>query len=240
MLEWLLSPIDSSRGHDVGFHLSWHSRTMVAAWAGLIPIGILAARFFKIWPGQDWPRQLDNRNWWNIHRATQYAAMALMLLGLGIILVAPASETVLPGPHALMGWTVLALAAAQVAGGVFRGSKGGPTEPRVDGSLHGDHWDMTPRRLVFEYMHKHLGYVAYLLSIAVVISGLWQANGPIWMWLVLSAWWIALLAIFIVFQRRGMALDTYQAIWGADPDLPGNKRNPIGFGIHKPKKQTRE
>jgi hypothetical protein len=32
-------------------------------------------------------------------------------------------------------------------------------------------------------------------------------------------------------QRAGRCIDTYQAIWGLDPDLPGNRRRPIGFGI---------
>lgn len=231
MLEWLLTPIDATRGHDIGWHLSWHARTMVAAWGGLVPIGILAARFFKIWPGQDWPRSLDNRNWWDIHRAAQYGAAALMAIGLVLILRAPTSEIVLPGPHALMGWTVLALAGLQIAGGLLRGTKGGPTEPAPDGSNSGDHWDMTPRRLVFEYCHKYLGYVAFLLSVATVVSGLWQANAPIWMWIVLIGWWGVLITLFVVLQRRGMAVDTYQAIWGSDPALPGNQRRPIGLGV---------
>ncbi|KAJ54613.1 cytochrome B561 [Actibacterium mucosum KCTC 23349] len=235
MLEWLLSPVDPTRGHEVGVFLSWHARMMVVAWAFLVPTGILAARFFKIWPGQDWPRQLDNRNWWVIHRSVQYAAAVVMVVGLGLVLLAPPSDVVLPGPHALMGWTVLALAALQIAGGILRGSKGGPTEPAPDGSLRGDHFDMTPRRLAFEYIHKTMGYLAFLLSVATVLSGLWQANGPVWMWIVLCGWWVCLMLAFVLLQKRGRAIDTYQAIWGNDPDLPGNQRRPIGWMIQIPK-----
>lgn len=231
MLDWLFSSIDPSRGHDVGFHLSWHARAMVLAWGGLVPLGILAARFFKIWPGQDWPRELDNRNWWNLHRGAQYLAVVVMALGLWLALRAPASADVLPGPHAVMGWTIVALAVLQITGGILRGTKGGPTERAVDGSLRGDHFDMTPRRLAFEYIHKIVGYVAFLLSIATILSGLWQANAPVWMWVVLLAWWGVLFAAFGVLQRLGRSVDTYQAIWGVDPELPGNKRRPIGFGI---------
>ncbi|MEM9550502.1 MAG: cytochrome b561 domain-containing protein [Pseudomonadota bacterium] len=231
MLDWLLASIDPSRGHDVGWHLSWHARLMVVAWAFLVPAGILAARFFKIWPGQDWPAQLDNRNWWKAHRAAQYLGAVCMVAGLCLILVADPSEDTLPGPHAMMGWTVLAIAALQIFGGILRGSKGGPTERDATGTMRGDHFDMTRRRLLFEYAHKSLGYLAFFLSIATVISGLWQSNAPRWMWIMLSLWWVILGGVFVALQRRGMTVDTYQAIWGVDPDLPGNKRRPIGFGI---------
>ena len=51
--------------------------------------------------------------------------------------------------------------------------------------------------------------------------------------IVLVGWWLVLLVIFAVLQRRGMAVDTYQAIWGSDPSYPGNKRRPIGWGVRK-------
>ena len=38
-MEWLLAPIDGTRPHEVGILLSWHGRTMVLAWAFLIPGG---------------------------------------------------------------------------------------------------------------------------------------------------------------------------------------------------------
>ena len=36
------------------------------AWAVLAPCGILAARFLKLWPGQDWPDRLDHPGWWQM------------------------------------------------------------------------------------------------------------------------------------------------------------------------------
>ncbi len=231
MLEWLLSPMDTARVHDVGWHLSWHARIMVAAWGILVPSGIFIARYFKVTPGQDWPTRLDSRFWWNTHRICQYSAFVLMLVGLWLILNAPFERGAMPGPHWWMGWTVVALAVLQIAGGILRGTKGGPTEPAADGSLNGDHFDMTPRRLAFEYIHKSAGYVALALSAATLISGLWQANGYNWMWLSLVLWWGCLIVASVAMQRRGMVLDTYQAIWGPDPSLPGNQRRPIGLGI---------
>ncbi|MCV3274028.1 cytochrome b561 domain-containing protein [Roseobacter sinensis] len=232
MWEWLLAPMDAARAHDVGWHLSWHARIMVLAWGVLVPLGVLIARYFKIAPGQNWPEILDHRFWWNTHRICQYSACMLMLLGLWLILTAPALAA-LPGPHAMLGWTVLALALVQVLGGLLRGTKGGPTEPAEDGSLHGDHYSMTPRRLAFEYLHKGAGYLSLLLAAATILSGLWQANGPNWMWLALCLWWAGLVAAAAVLQHRGMAIDTYQAIWGPDPALPGNRRKPIGLGIRR-------
>ncbi|WP_298913857.1 cytochrome b561 domain-containing protein [uncultured Roseobacter sp.] len=236
MMEWLLAPMDVTRAHDVGWHLSWHARFMVIAWGVLVPIGIFIARYFKVFPGQNWPAHLDSHFWWNTHRLCQYSACVLMCVGLILILIAPPFAA-LAGPHMWLGWTVLVLALVQILGGILRGTKGGPTEPAADGSLHGDHFDMTPRRLAFEYVHKLAGYTALILSVATILAGLRQANAPNWMWLCLSLWWLGLLVLSILFQRRGMAVDTYQAIWGPDPALPGNRRKPIGFGVtrHTPK-----
>ena len=58
-MEWLLSPIDGARAHEVGFAVSWHARTMVLGWGVIAPLAVILARFFKILPGQDWPRALD-------------------------------------------------------------------------------------------------------------------------------------------------------------------------------------
>ncbi len=237
MWEWLAAPIDPDRVHEVGIQLSWHARLMVFAWGGCVPIGILAARFFKIWPGQSWPKELDNRAWWHTHRVCQYSGGILMLVALGLILTAPprtlSPQAILPGPHAWFGWIVLSLALLQIASGVLRGSKGGPDEAGSGEILPGDHYDMTRHRLVFEYIHKFAGYVAVLLSVAAILTGLYQSNGPNWMWLSLLLWWSLLLSAFIAFQRRGMAVDTYEAIWGPDEQHPGNRRRPIGVGVRR-------
>jgi hypothetical protein len=232
MWDWLLAPMDASRVHDVGWHLSWHARVMVIAWGFLVPSGIIIARYCKVLPKQNWPKELDNRLWWNTHQVCQYTACALMAVGLWLILNAPPSE-LYGNVHRYLGWTSLSLALVQITGGLLRGSKGGPTDLAKDGTLHGDHFDMTPRRLVFEVIHKGTGYLAMILSCMTILSGLWQANAPNWMLAGLLVWWSALVAVSIILQRRGRAVDTYQAIWGPDPNLPGNKRKPIGFGISR-------
>ena len=232
MSAWLFVPIDATRAHDVTGLLAWHARVMTLAWGILVPSGILAARFLKLWPGQNWPERLDHPGWWHIHRACQYLAGMLTVIGLALIL-SRAGRGGPASPHVLFGWSVVMLAVLQFASGWLRGSKGGPTAPAPDGSWRGDHYDMTPRRVVFEYVHKSGGYLAALLAGAAIVSGLWQANAPVWMWLVIGGWWAFCLIAFFGLQRHGMAFDTYQAHWGCDPIHPGNARPPIGLGIRR-------
>jgi hypothetical protein len=230
MIDWLLAPIDATRPHVIATSVAWHGRMMVLAWCVLLPVGILAARFFKITPPQDWPRQLDNKSWWYTHNSLQYAGAALALAA---ALFVERSTALLSSSHGVLGWIVVALTIAQVVGGLLRGSKGGPTAPAVDGSLAGDHYDMTLRRRVFERIHKSLGYLAVVLALAALTTGLWHANAPRWIWFVLAAWWLLLSALGMRWQRQGRAVDTYQAIWGPDPRHPGNRMTPIGWGVRR-------
>lgn len=212
--------------------ISWHGRLMVLAWAVLIPIGILLARYFKVLPGQDWPNQLDNRTWWHGHLLLQHLGVALTIAGFTLVLIETGGgsqqlEHWLPG-HVVVGVCILLMLA-----GWLRGSKGGPTEPASDGSLSGDHYDMTRRRVVFEYLHKFGGYCVLAVAVLALFTGLWHANAARWMWIVMTLWWLCLIALFVHLQRRGMALDTYQAIWGKDDAHPGNRRKPIGLGVRR-------
>ncbi len=233
MIDWLLSPIDPTRGHDVGFFLSWHARCMVIAWGVICPSAVLAARYFKILPGQNWPHELDNRFWWLCHWKGQTFAYVLSLVGLGLIL-ASAGEHPDAWLHKALGYTVLGLGTVQVVLGVFRGSKGGPTAPASDGSLSGDHYDMSAWRVAFEHIHRVLGYLALLLAALAILSGLWSSNAPRWMWILINGYWLLLIVVAIFLQRSGRAHDTYQAIWGPDPSLPGNKRAKMGWGTVRP------
>ena len=127
-------------------------------------------------------------------------------------------------------WLVLVLALAQVGFGLFRGTKGGPGE--VD--IHGDHYDMTPWRVMFEWVHKLTGYALLVIAMLTGALGRWHASAPVWMWLGLSVWWLARAIAGIRLQGRGYAIDTYQAIWGTGSEHAGNRRKPIGWGIRRP------
>ncbi|MEL6169205.1 MAG: cytochrome b561 domain-containing protein [Pseudomonadota bacterium] len=228
-MEWLFAPIDPSRAHLVGFDVAWHGRSMVLAWGIIAPLAVLVARFCKVLPGQDWPRELDSQTWWRSHWIGQCVVLGLTLLGLALVL--RDSDTL--NLHARLGYTVVVLALAQGLFGFFRGSKGGPTATGKDGSERGDHYDMTPWRVMFEWVHKLIGYGLLALAVTTIVVGMWQANAPVWMWITILGWWAGLVAAFTFLQSRGYAIDTYQAIWGPGLEHPGNHRKPIGWGIRR-------
>lgn len=229
MLDWLLAPIDAIRAHEVDSAVAWHARSMTLGWAVIAPLAVLAARYLKVPPWQDWPRSLDSQLWWRCHWIGLTAAALLTVFGMWPILGATTNGSL----HGALGKAVLALLAAQIALGLLRGSKGGPTAPGPDGSPRGDHYDMTPRRVIFERAHKGLGLVTLSLALAAVAMGLHLANAPRWMWLAIGIWWTALALVAFALQRRGWAVDTYQAIWGPDSSHPGNRRAPIGWGVRR-------
>lgn len=229
----MLNPIDSARPHDVSLLESWHARLMVLAWGVILPVGVIVARFFKVTPRQSWPEELDNRAWWYGHLFLQWFGALLSLIGLILILTEMRHVDLFKSPHHFFGWMTIALMMVQIFAGVFRGSKGGPTYPAPDGSWRGDHYDMTRRRKIFEYGHKSLGYVALFTGGLAIWFGLTIANAPVWMWSSISLWWILVLVTALVLQTRKGALDTYKAIWGNDPQLPGNKIKPIGLGVKR-------
>lgn len=226
MWEWLASPIDPARAHDVGLAVSWHGRAMVFGWGVLAPLAVLIARFFKVLPTQDWPNETDSKFWWRVHWIGQ--SVVLVLSVIGIILILPSNFNDL-SLHGWLGYAVMVGLVIQVALGMCRGSKGGPT----DTALRGHHYDMTRWRLMFEALHKTIGYGVLGLAAVTILFGLWKANGPIWMWGALILWWAVLILAFRVLQRRGMAVDTYQAIWGDDPSHPGNQRPAPGWGMRR-------
>ena len=225
LYDWLMTPIDAGRIHDIDLEHAWHGRLMVIAWGILVPIGVIAARFFKVLPRQRFPEETDNRVWWRTHLTAQWSSLAMMAVGVWLV---RSTDAVLPTItnsawlHAWLGWAVLTLGLLQGVSGLLRGTKGGPKDPR--GTLRGDHYDMTRRRLAFERFHKTSGYTVLLIAMVTVLTGMWQANGPLWMWLFIPSWWAFLAVLFVRFQRRGMVVDTYLAIWGPNPDHPGNTR----------------
>lgn len=229
-MEWLSTPLSGSADHLIASWAFWHARCMVLAWGVLLPLGALTARFFKVLPAQDWPRRLDHPAWWHAHRALQWSGVAFMALGLWQVWGHASGVSPLARWHAALGWAVCALGAVQIAGGLMRGSKGGPTAAR----MRGDHYDMTPWRCHFERTHKTLGWLAVLMAVAVMVIGLALADAPRWMALTLALWWLALAVAFTRLQRAGRCIDTYQAIWGPDPQHPGNRLRPIGWGVRRP------
>jgi len=253
-LEWLLSPISGATDHDPSSGTYLHGRLMVLAWGFLVPVGILLSRFYKVTPGQDWPRVLNNPFWFNSHRAFAYGAGVLMLAAVVVIVLED------PRPpwrsfHAGIGWCVVIAGWLQLLSSHLRGAMGGPTQPgtpvplrnwqwsqvprAADGSgpridWPGDHYNMLRTRVVFEVLHKVCGYGLLAVSALTLVTGLLAADALNWMWVALLLWWLVCAAVFIVLQHQGQAIDCYQAIWGIDEALPGNRMKPIGWwGIRR-------
>lgn len=233
MMEWLLSwlstPLSGATTHSIATWTAWHARLMVLSWGILVPVGVFAARFYKVLPTQNWPEELDNRNWWNAHRWFQGTAVLSMTAGLALAFGADRGESAAETVHVALGWFLCLAGWLQVLAGVFRGSKGGPT----DVLLRGDHYDMSPWRLWFERLHKGLGWVAVVVAVPTIALGLKVSDAPRWMAVVLIVWWTGLAVWFVRLQMRGRCIDTYQAIWGPDELHPGNRIQPIGWGISR-------
>lgn len=226
---WLLAPLSGAAQHHIADWAAWHARWMVLGWGVLLPLGVLAARFFKVLPGQPWPQRLDHKAWWHAHRLLQWAGVLAMLAGLWLAWGQGSGATAAARAHALLGHALCAAGLVQLISGLLRGSKGGPTEPHP----RGDHYDMTGWRLRFERLHKALGWAAVLVAAGVIVLGLVVADAPRWMLLVLAAWWGLLAMAFVRWQRQGRCIDTYQAIWGPDAAHPGNRRSPVGWGVRR-------
>lgn len=227
--DWLLTPLSGASEHHFAGRLAWHARLMVFGWGILLPLGALAARFFKVMPAQDWPQQLDHKAWWHAHRVLQYAGVLAMTVGLGLAWGLANGHGIAAQVHAWLGWSLCIAGWVQVAGGLLRGGKGGP----ADVQLRGDHYDMTRRRIGFECLHKSLGWLAIVLAWVSIALGLVAADAPRWMAVVLALWWSAFVAVFVRLQRQGRCIDTYQAIWGPGAEHPGNRRPAVGWGVRR-------
>jgi hypothetical protein len=218
MLDWLMAPLSGATAHSIAPWAYWHARCMVLG------------RYSKIAPGQRWPEQLDNKAWWHTHRGLQWAGVGVVTLGAALAWGNGHGSTTAAQWHSWGGWALLLLGWLQIASGLLRGSKGGPT----DLQLRGDHYDMTPHRVRFERLHKSLGWLSVLAAVIVTALGLHLADAPRWMVVALCAWWLLLVAVAWRLQRQGRCIDTYQAIWGPDVQHPGNRVKPIGWGVRRP------
>ena len=233
---WMLPVAAALLAPSIGFALwatgtatgamAMHGALMLAAWGLLIPAGGVVGRYYKVMPGQDFPRVYDNLTWWNWHRGLQYGGMALATSALAIVL----SETGgrLDTLHGRCGVAVMALGYLQIASGWLRGSRGGPTgrgaDPLDPSTWRGDHYDMTPRRIAFERWHKAAGWAAVLLAAVTVVLGTALVGAPPWLLAAVGAVQAAVSIGLTDGALRGRWVDTYASLWGIDPRHPGNRR----------------
>ncbi len=188
-----------------------HAGLMLTAWMLVLPAGIVIARFFKVTVRQDYPRVLDNRLWFRTHVVMQYAGVICTTLGLALAWF-HTGRLNLSMPHTLLGLSAVALGWLQIIWGVRRGSKGGPTDPA---GMRGDHYDMTPHRRVFEWIHRGGGYLALLLALGAAWSGLRLVNAPDWIsWILLLFPLLFATAFWFLSRQRWRVTSSYAAIWG--------------------------
>ena len=196
----------------------WHGAMMALAWLVLIPAGGLVARFFKVRPTQDFPAQLDDPLWWNTHRLTQTAGAALAAVAAWWAYDARDQVIDWQLSHVQLGIVTLSLCTAQMLSPLLRGTKGGPTDTYADPAdpltWRGDHYDMSLQRRLFEAWHKNFGYVAMLVALAALWTGIETAGLPDWWKLGVVAATAIYLAAFIHLTRRWRRVDTWLAIWG--------------------------
>lgn len=230
--EWWMLPLSGSDNSAIAPAVYWHGRLMVLAWGVLVPLGVLVARYFKVVPGQNWPDHLDHKFWWHAHRSLQWLSVLLATFGLLLVVPQATSTAPLAQTHSVLGWSLMVLAGMQVLSGLLRGSKGGPSEP----VLRGDHYDMSPRRVWFERVHKSLGWLLVAASVIALNAGLVLADAPRWMPALLVVWWLALTAWALRWQAQGRCISTYQSIWGLDSEHPGNQGLHMGSSTQRHKK----
>ncbi|MGH1540702.1 MAG: cytochrome and DOMON domain-containing protein [Arenicella sp.] len=215
----------TAAGHS--YLIILHAILMVAAWGVLAPIAILIARFFKVTKSQDYPNELDNKFWWHFHWAGQIIAIAAATIALALAYFSIGGID-LSKWHSKIGIAVMAIGWTQVALGYFRGTKGGPTDnngvPVLPENMGGDHWDMSTHRILFEFAHKKLGYIAILMAFFAILTGFFQLKLGYGYYMVYLGFVLILYILFNKFELEGRWVDTYHAIWGENPDYPGNKR----------------
>lgn len=232
-LTWIFNPVDDSRPHVLSETIKWHARFMSLGWSFFFPVAILAARYYKVTPRQRFPEELDNQWWWNTHRICVALGSIAVVVAASLVWTMTSDDQTVNTIHQYAGWTALVLFGVQIASGLLRGTTGGPKRPSYSGGMRGDHYDMTVRRIVFERVHKSVGYVALFCAWFATLAGLWTVNAPIWIWLAVVSWWTVLIFFAVRLQLQQRAIDTYQAIWGTQPTLKGNQISSIGIGIRR-------
>ena len=203
-----------------------HATLMIVAWGGMMPLGGIVARYFKVVPGQGFPEVVDNPFWWNWHRGLQYGGLAVATVALAVIFWETGGS--IDTLHGSLGVAVMGLGGLQLLSPLFRGRKGGPTDQGADpsdpASWRGDHYDMTLRRHLFEAWHKTMGWGLIVLAAVTILLGIQLVGAPSWLLVLAGMLQAAMLCGLIDGRLRLRWVDTYAALWGPDPEHPGNRK----------------
>ena len=212
-------------GITIDAHWELHALLMFAIWFVLVPVSILAMRYAKPKPRPYGVPDAAGYFFSRMHIRGLYTAITLTLLGGGLAVIVSGgfSGTL----HSYFGVGTLIFGALQIVSAWTRGTHGGKyghgSDPDDPSTWHGDHFDMTPRRVWFEAYHKTLGYFTLAMAAGAIITGLAQY------WIGYMAVAAVLLffvfaAICVVSEGLGIRYDTYRSVYGNHPDLPGNRK----------------
>jgi len=216
-------------GRTIPIHWSYHAILMAGIWIVLVPLCIITIRYGKPKPTAFGIREeirLRNGAWWwfSVHKFGFYLAIGLSLAG--AIVALTVSRGFSGSIHSVFGATTVILGCLQIISAWLRGTHGGryyfKADPKDPATWHGDHFDMTPRRRLFEAYHKTAGYFAGFFAVGAVASGLMQYPVPMLAEAILIVAFCALV-LCIVLEHRGLRYDGYRAAFGTNPDNPYNK-----------------
>ena len=108
-MDWLLAPVHAGPPDDVNQADFWHGVLMAVGGGVLVPVSVLAARYWKIVPGQDWPRVINHRGWQIVHHAGGALALLCLVTGVTLVFQGMSLASHLNHPHAWAGWGVMTL-----------------------------------------------------------------------------------------------------------------------------------
>ncbi len=205
-----------------------HGILMMIAWLILVPAGIVVARYFKVSPSQNYPEELDNPFWFYTHVYLQSTGVAIACIGLAMAWCGIGTVDTHDN-HARMGWIVMTLGFLQIVSSLLRGTKGGPTgghaEPDRPETWHGDHYNMTLRRRLFEVWHKAAGYISVALAVPTAMLGLARAGFDGIVYVLPALLGLSFFGLWTYLQHWHRRVPTYQSIWGPDARHPGNRKS---------------
>jgi hypothetical protein len=216
-------------GRTIQIHWGYHAILMFVIWVVLVPLCIMTIRYGKprLTPyGIRTKIKLANIAWWwfNVHKYVLYAAIGLAVIGTAVAMVV--SRGFSGSVHSLFGIAAVGLGCLQVVSTWLRGTHGGryynTAKPDDPATWHGDHFNMTRRRQLFEAFHKNVGYFAGFFALGAVASGLAQYPMPVLTGILLVIG-CAIIGLCILLEYTGHRRDTYRSVFGTDRDHPYNK-----------------
>lgn len=216
-------------GRTIQIHWDYHAIFMVGIWFVIVPLCIVTIRYGKPKPTFYGIREeisLTNIAWWwfSVHKFGFYFAIGLSLAGAAVALTV--SRGFSGSVHSIFAMMTIILACLQILSAWLRGTHGGryyfKADPDNPATWHGDHYDMTPRRRLFESYHKTAGYFTGFSAVGTVSSGLMQYRMPALAGFVVTMALVTLV-LCVVLEHQGLRYDGYRAAFGNDPEHPYNK-----------------